>query len=70
MGVTNNNMKLQTTYRSGNQCIRPNNAANAFNDNFINIMDALPKESLILNLLCNCYTDPSLRDFLVFQIFL
>jgi hypothetical protein len=43
MGVTKNNKKLQTTYKIKNQCIRSNNAANAFNDNFINIMDTLPK---------------------------
>jgi hypothetical protein len=41
MGVIKNK-KLQTTYKIENQCIRSNNAANAFNDYFINIMDTLP----------------------------
>jgi hypothetical protein len=42
MGVIKNNKKLQTTYKIENQCIRSNDAANAFNDYFINIMDTLP----------------------------
>jgi hypothetical protein len=43
MEVIKNNNKLQTTYKIENQCVRSNNAANAFNDNFINIMDTTPK---------------------------
>jgi hypothetical protein len=42
MGVIKNNKKLQTMYKIENQCISSNNAANAFNDYFINVMDTLP----------------------------
>jgi hypothetical protein len=43
IGVIKNNKKLQTTYKIENQCISSNNAANAFTDYFINIMDTLPR---------------------------
>jgi hypothetical protein len=42
MGVIENSKKLQTTYKIENQCISSNNAANAFNDYFINVVDTLP----------------------------
>jgi hypothetical protein len=45
MGVIKNK-KLQTTYKIENQCIRSNNAANAFNNYFINIVDTLPISKL------------------------